>query len=55
MELKQHSEISPLQSYEECLMLTDRESRFLEAGLLLAVPISVAVAALIAVFALARF
>jgi hypothetical protein len=35
-------------------MFTDKETRFLEAGMLLAVPVCVAVTALIAVFALAR-
>lgn len=37
---------------EEPLMLTDRATRFLEAGMLLAVPVCVAITALFAVFAL---
>ncbi|PBC20167.1 hypothetical protein CK226_25845 [Mesorhizobium sp. WSM4311] len=34
-------------------MFNEKENRFIEAGLLLAVPISVAITSLIAVFALA--
>ena len=40
-------------AHEATLMLSDKETRFLEAGMLLAVPFCVAVTALIAVSALA--
>jgi hypothetical protein len=41
-----------IEMHEVSLMLTDKETRFLEAGLLLAVPVCVAITALLALMTL---